>query len=148
MSTPQTGTDSSMPHADPCTIVIFGAAGDLTHRKLIPALFHLACDHCLSKSFRVVAVARHALDTESFRAQVRAGTEESREIRAFGESEWQAFAPRLEYFKADFSDTDCFRRLAERLDEIPAPIGSNRLLLARNGHKWRSIASTRGRCDV
>lgn len=127
MESSQTWTDTSMLHGEPCTIVIFGASGDLTHRKLIPALFHLACDQCLSKSFRVLAVARHDLDSESFRAQVRAGTAESKEIRTFSESEWQVFAPRLEYFNADFSDPDCFRRLAVRLDDIPSPVGNNRL---------------------
>jgi len=129
----QSEIDSAMPHGEPCTVVIFGAAGDLTHRKLIPALFHLACDHCLSKSFRVLAVARHALDSESFRAQVRAGTEESKEIRSFSDSEWQAFAPRLEYFHADFGNPDCFRLLAERLEQIPAPMGNNRLFYFATG---------------
>ena len=119
------------PDSDPCTIVIFGASGDLTHRKLIPALFHLACDRCLTRSFRVIAVARRGLDSESFRAQVRSGAETSKEIRAFSENEWQSFAQCLEYFKGDFTDPDIYRRLAERLDEqtddVPAPMGNNRL---------------------
>jgi len=133
MSNSQTRIDTSLPHGEPCTVVIFGAAGDLTHRKLIPALFHLACDDCLSKSFRVLAVARHDMDSDTFRAQVRVGTEASKEIRSFSDSEWQAFAPRLEYFHADFSDPDCFRRLAERLDKIPAPMGNNRLFYFATG---------------
>jgi len=119
------------PDSDPCTIVIFGASGDLTHRKLIPALFHLACDRCLTRSFRVIAVARRGLDSESFRAQVRSGAETSKEIRAFSENEWQSFAQCLEYFKGDFTDPDIYHRLAERLDEqtddVPAPMGNNRL---------------------
>jgi len=123
----QKQTKPSGPHADPCTIVIFGASGDLTHRKLIPALFQLACNRCLANSFKVIGVARNVLSSESFRAKVRAGTEESKETSAFSESEWQNFAPHLEYFNGDFTDPDTYRHLAERLDEIAAPIGNNRL---------------------
>lgn len=60
---------------DPCAVVIFGASGDLTERKLMPALFRLFCEGLLPESFAVVAVARSEMDSESFRQKVRAGIE-------------------------------------------------------------------------
>jgi len=127
MGSSQIQTDTAMPHGEPCTIVIFGASGDLTHRKLIPALFHLACDQCLSKSFCVIGVDREPLDSESFRAKVRDGTEASQEISDFSPAEWQNFAPRMEYLQGDFTDADTYLRLTGQLNNIPSPMGDNRL---------------------
>src|SRR5437879_12672185 len=56
---------------EPCTLVIFGAGGDLTRRKLLPALYHLRQDGLLSPSFAVIGVARERLDATSFRAASR-----------------------------------------------------------------------------
>lgn len=49
--TPEGRQPSALPHGEPCVVVIFGASGDLTKRKLIPALFHLACTGCLTDNF-------------------------------------------------------------------------------------------------
>src|SRR5882724_5928867 len=56
---------------DPCVMVIFGASGDLTRRKLIPALYNLGKHHLLSREFAVVGVARDAMTTEEFRAKLK-----------------------------------------------------------------------------
>jgi glucose-6-phosphate 1-dehydrogenase len=53
-ATPQPMAQLPLPKADPCVIVIFGALGDLTKRKLVPALFHLACSDCTSGQFKVL----------------------------------------------------------------------------------------------
>ena len=50
---------AALPHGEPCVVVIFGASGDLTKRKLIPALFHLACTGCLADYFLAIGAARN-----------------------------------------------------------------------------------------
>lgn len=114
-------------HGDPCVIVIFGASGDLTSRKLIPALFHLACDECLSKQFRIIGVSLDDWDSETFREKMRAGTEGSQEIRSFESHEWQRFATRLEYLSGDFNAADTFQRLSRLIESLPSPMAGNRL---------------------
>ena len=61
---------------DPCVVVIFGASGDLTERKLMPALFSLACEGLLPEQFSVVGVARSELDHDAFRAKTREGIQD------------------------------------------------------------------------
>ena len=56
---------------DPCVMVIFGAGGDLTRRKLFPALYNLATDNLLSREFAVVGLAREPMNTEQFRDKFR-----------------------------------------------------------------------------
>lgn len=129
MSSPMPGFDThaGQPPGDPCVILIFGASGDLTRRKLIPALYHLACEECRIPEFRIIGVSLEALDTAAFRERLRAGTEASREIRAFNAGEWQRFASRIEYLSGDFKDPETFRCLSERLDAMPAAMAGNRL---------------------
>ena len=62
--------------AEACTIVIFGAGGDLTRRKLVPALYHLLQDGLLPPTVAVIGVARERLDDASFRAAMQRGLEE------------------------------------------------------------------------
>jgi glucose-6-phosphate 1-dehydrogenase len=116
-----------LPQADPCVLVIFGATGDLTRRKLLPALFHLACEGCMAGAFHVVGVGRQVMDDDAFREHVKEGVAHSAEIAHFREAEWQAFAPRMHYLAGDFADPDTHRRLAEYLDHLPLPAAANRL---------------------
>lgn len=115
---------AALPQAEPCVIVIFGAAGDLTRRKLLPALFHLACEGCMAGPFEVLGVSRETLDDTAFRDHIRAGVIESAEIAHFDEAEWRGFARRLAYLSGDFADPGTYRRLAQRLSALPS---ANRL---------------------
>jgi glucose-6-phosphate 1-dehydrogenase len=119
--------DRILPHGEPCVMVIFGASGDLTHRKLLPALFHLACEGCMTGQFHIIGVARDALDAEDFRRRMRDGVSSSSEIADFDETQWQDFVPRLDYLHGEFSDPLTYQRLNEVLEQIPAPAGGNRL---------------------
>ena len=67
----------SLPKADPCVIVIFGATGDLTERKLMPALFRLTCEGCFV-DVRIVGVGRSELTDDEFREMVRQALVESK----------------------------------------------------------------------
>src|SRR5258707_8455146 len=83
---------------DPCVMVIFGAAGDLTARKLIPALYNLARAGLLSRNFAVVGVARAQKSDEDFRKQVANDVKEFCSERA-DDDLWEWFAGRFYYFR-------------------------------------------------
>ncbi len=110
---------ATLPTADPCVIVIFGATGDLTRRKLLPALFHLACEGCMTGRFQIVGIGRQAMSDEAFRDQLREGVAASAEIKHFKDSEWRGFAPRIRYLSGDFADPATHARLAALLDTLP-----------------------------
>src|SRR5665213_2619410 len=63
---PEPGKQSSITPADPCTIVIFGASGDLARRKLVPALYGLAAQNCLARRFAIIGFARTPMTDEAF----------------------------------------------------------------------------------
>jgi glucose-6-phosphate 1-dehydrogenase len=85
----------------PLTVVIFGASGDLTSRKLIPALFNLAQKGKLPPEARVVGVARSDYSDDAFRAHLKAKAKEILPGEQFSEEKWDAFAPRIHYVRAD-----------------------------------------------
>src|SRR6266404_3930023 len=97
-----------------CVMVIFGASGDLTKRKLIPALIHLAQENLLSKDFAIIGFAFDSMTTESFRAQL------SKEILQFtlgpvDEKLWQWFLDRIYYVQGDFADSAAYQRLKDQI---------------------------------
>jgi glucose-6-phosphate 1-dehydrogenase len=102
--------------AGPCVFVLFGAAGDLTKRKLVPALFNLVRAKLLPANFAVVGVSVDDLDVEEFRNQVTSflptGDEERDNL------EW--FRQRLFYERGDFGDANTFSKLRERLSAVDA----------------------------
>jgi glucose-6-phosphate 1-dehydrogenase len=102
---------------DPCTIVIFGATGDLTHRKLIPALYNIAADGELPPGVTVVGFARRPKTDEEFRSELEeAARKHSRqEVR---DELWKTFADSIFYHQSEFGDPAGYKSLAERLDKI------------------------------
>jgi len=102
---------------DPCTVVIFGATGDLTHRKLIPALYNIAVDGELPPGVTVVGFARRPKTDEEFRKELEeAARKYSRqEVR---EDLWKTFADSIFYHQSEFADPAGYKSLAERLDKI------------------------------
>ncbi|SCZ53367.1 glucose-6-phosphate dehydrogenase [Thiohalomonas denitrificans] len=117
----------ALPRADPCVIVIFGATGDLTRRKLIPALFHLACVGSMASQFQVVGIARQPMDDEAFREQLKKGVDRSDESGSFDEEEWRVFSQRLYYLQGDFADPQTHRHLADYLNGQSQFAAKNRL---------------------
>ncbi len=106
----------------PCSLVIFGGAGDLSRRKLLPALYNLALDGLLPASFGVVGFARTALDDSAFRERAREGVQRySRrplEARAWADVERSIF-----FVRGGFDDPDAYARLRERLEAIEPGLG-------------------------
>jgi glucose-6-phosphate 1-dehydrogenase len=101
-----------------CAIVIFGASGDLTKRKLMPALYRLAYDRRLSAGFAVIGVSRTPLGDEGFREKMREAVRGFSEDTKFDEDVWNAFARGLFYVAGDAGDAALFGRLGQKLAEI------------------------------
>jgi glucose-6-phosphate 1-dehydrogenase len=112
---------------EPTIIVIFGASGDLTKRKLLPALFHLEQVGLLPKEFAIVGVARRPLGDE-FAADMRSGILEFGGVTA-DEPHLEEFVKKVHYFAMNFDDGDAYARLKSELDGIAKAngIGGNRL---------------------
>jgi glucose-6-phosphate 1-dehydrogenase len=112
------------PGTPPVAIVIFGASGDLTQRKLVPALHTLACGGFLSKATRVVGVARSTLSDEAFRDRLYQGVVQySRSTPGICEM-WAHFAGRHSYLAGGYDDPETYRCLAERLAQLDAEAGT------------------------
>src|SRR5258708_34556501 len=98
----------------PISIVIFGASGDLTQRKLVPSLFNLFRKGRLPKVFRVVGYGKTAFTDEQFRAHLSSGIKEFASF-AYTRDEWSAFLPHLAYQPGSYTELSDFMRLAESL---------------------------------
>ena len=104
---------------EPCVVVIFGATGDLTQRKLLPTLAHLAHDHPLLERFSVVAFARRSLTHEQWRAMALESITKyiPKDDQLDAEAQ-RAFARNLFYCQSDFNDRDGYGRLADLLEDL------------------------------
>jgi len=113
---------------EPGIVVIFGASGDLTRRKLVPALYNLGLDRLMSGSGAMVGVARRDIPHEAFAEQLREGIEKHSR-RPLDQEVWQEAVPRISYVPTTFDDLDGYRRLGEHLDDIDRRLGTegNRL---------------------
>jgi len=114
--------------AEPCIIVIFGGTGDLAHRKLVPALFSLACQGQLARSFGIVGIARSDLSEEEYRKDLEKSVQ--KEISFAPEScAWDDFVSSVRYLAADFRDPSAYRKLSQLLAELELRLGTggNRL---------------------
>ncbi len=119
MSSQETGSQpvETAHVGPPCVLVIFGAAGDLTKRKLIPALYNLKQSNLLPDSFAVIGVARAEMNDGEFRRRL------SDEIGEFATDEvdpqyWKWLEERLYYLSGDFDDDQTFVRLNELLTKV------------------------------
>src|SRR6185369_6786862 len=107
-----------LPKADTCLLIIFGASGDLTKRKLVPALYDLACAGCMAPGFEVLGVSRTPLSDEAFRTQVHDSAIKSRDTRGFTDTCWSSFESRLHYFPGDINDREFYPKLKAKLEEM------------------------------
>jgi glucose-6-phosphate 1-dehydrogenase len=114
---------SANPTAPPCVMVIFGGTGDLTKRKLIPALANLASDGLLSKQFAIIGFSGDDYDTESYREML------TREIPKVSQTAidpkiWAWFTERIYYVKGDFQDAQAYQRLCHEVSEVDKQHGT------------------------
>ena len=109
-----------MPDSSPVQLVLFGAAGDLAHRKLLPALYDLDRENYLPASLQIVGADRKALDDAGFRSFACDAAETLGRFFPKDEdaADWAAFVDRVSYVQGDVMEAETFRRMAERLDAL------------------------------
>lgn len=112
----------------PCTLVIFGGTGDLTHRKLIPALYNLEHENLLSKQFAIVSIGRRAYSDEDYRNEMHLSTKSFSRFTV-NENVWNQFQSRLYYKQLDFTNKDFYCELNDYLLTVDQKhqTGSNRI---------------------
>ncbi len=108
---------------DPCSIVIFGASGDLTARKLIPALYHLHQDQQMPADFRIVGFARREKTDASWRQELREALDQFSRTKPVNDSVWNSFANHLAYCQGDLTDPNAYKNL----DQLLGSFGSGPL---------------------
>ena len=99
-------------------MVIFGASGDLTRRKLLPALYRLAQQRLVPSEFAILGTARHPQSDDEFRALRKAAIAEFGDDDSLDENAWQSFAKRIFYLGGDFTDAALYQKLKTKLEEI------------------------------
>src|SRR3989337_97213 len=101
----------------PTTIIIFGASGDLTQRKLIPSLFNLFRKRRTPKKLRIVGFGGTEFTDEQFRLHLRNGVQAHANYECT-EEEWEIFAPNLLYRSGKYAERNDFQKLAEHLANL------------------------------
>ncbi len=134
--------------ADPCTLVILGASGDLTARKIVPALYSLFRHKGLPEAFAIVGCARSPLDDEAFRNKMLLAVREDPRVNL---SEWESFAALLFYRVLDYEDPESFRGLARELkalDGVHGTLGNRIFYLAIPPGLYRGSARMIGQAGL
>ncbi|MEZ5405343.1 MAG: glucose-6-phosphate dehydrogenase [Verrucomicrobiia bacterium] len=103
----------------PFAMVIFGASGDLTVRKLMPALFHLYLEKRLPEIFQIVGFARRSKTDEQFRAEMKEGVKKFSRSEQWDENAWAEFESHVFYSVGEFPDASAYERLQQRLLMLP-----------------------------
>lgn len=99
------------PLTEPTVLVIFGASGDLTRRKIIPALYNLSLDHWLPAQCRIIGFARTEISRDEYLAQLRSGIDQFSRRGGTDDVHWRKFSAMLEYVAADYEDETAYRSL-------------------------------------
>lgn len=109
--------------AESCMVVIFGGTGDLSRRKLLPALYNLQFDGLLPDSLAVVGVSRQDLTSDAFRKKMREGVE-AHSRRPLDEKHWQALESGLSYVSNPTGSAEDYRRIVDHLDKVDRERGT------------------------
>jgi glucose-6-phosphate 1-dehydrogenase len=137
--------------AEPSTIIIFGASGDLTRRKLVPALHSLRCEGFVPEASQLLGVARSSMSDEAFRERLFGGVQSYARFQPGICELWPVYKDRLSYLSGDYDDPQTYRHLAERLAWCDAELGTegNRLFyLATPPALYPTIIEQLGRAGL
>ncbi|HLZ80486.1 MAG TPA: glucose-6-phosphate dehydrogenase [Ktedonobacteraceae bacterium] len=110
---------------EPCAMVIFGATGDLTHRKLLPALYNLALEHPLPAGFSVVGFARRPYSDDIFRQQALESINSYSRQKPVNPQVWDSFASGIRYLQSDFNDPKGYEKLTALLNTLDQERGTS-----------------------
>ncbi len=136
---------------DPSTFVLFGATGDLAHRKVVPALYQLWRTHLLPHEFVLLAFGRRPYTDDAFRDQLHAALVAFSRVQPVDETAWRQFSERIVYQRGDFDDPASYDALAARLDALDRERGTrgNRLFyLATQASAFAEIIAQLGRVGL
>jgi len=106
---------------EPFSIIIFGASGDLTARKLIPALYHLYKDKQMPDAFRIIGFARREKTDESWRQELRAALDQFSRTKPVDEKIWAEFSKSIFYCTGDMTESAAYTRLEQQLSSFGQP---------------------------
>lgn len=137
--------------AEPCTVILFGASGDLAKRKVIPAMYDLAVHHSLGPRYAIVGFARTPMTDDVFRTCAGDAAKTISEVGPIDPKEWADFASNLYYSPGDYKDQEAYAKLARRLAEIEAAknLGGNRLFyLSTPPEVYPNIVEQLGRAGL
>lgn len=107
-----------------CILVIFGATGDLTSRKLMPALYNMAREGQLPSHFACVGFARREKTHETMRQEMREAVNQYSRVRPVNDEVWNAFSGQLFYHRSEFDEEEGYERLRELLDKLDVQFGT------------------------
>jgi glucose-6-phosphate 1-dehydrogenase len=111
-------SQEQLPTGDSCVLIIFGASGDLTKRKLIPGLYNLSCQGCMNPEFEVLGIGRTPMSSAEFRRKTGGAAAKSKDTRDFSESGWTDFEKRLHYREDDINNPNFYAQLRNRLAQM------------------------------
>jgi glucose-6-phosphate 1-dehydrogenase len=111
--------------AEPCTVIIFGASGDLTKRKLVPALYRLVQERLVPAEFAIVGLARTEMSHDGFRDKMKEAVAQFSEAKQVDEEVWQSFAQGLYYLPTDIGNAEHYQKLGALLDRIDGERGTS-----------------------
>src|SRR6202171_5408298 len=135
-----------------CTIVLFGASGDLARRKVLPALYDLAAHNGLAhQQYAIIGFARTGMTDENFRSTAAEAAKSISEVGPIDESAWNDFAQNLFYHSGEYHDPQSYTKLAIRLRELESErrIPANRLFyLATPPEVYPAIVEQLGRAGL
>jgi glucose-6-phosphate 1-dehydrogenase len=112
------GTRGQIEPGRRVSVVIFGATGDLTKRKLLPALYALRCEGFLPEHFSLIGNSRTERSDDVFRGEMRAAVDEFSRLGKIDESTWSDFAANMHYVQGALEDEGTFERIRQKLEEI------------------------------
>jgi glucose-6-phosphate 1-dehydrogenase len=101
---------------EPCSIIIFGASGDLTARKLFPALYQLFKDKQMPPDFRIIGFARRDKTDDSWRSELRSALDKFSRTKPVDDQVWQEFSQHVFYCEGDLTDTAAYEKLGKQLN--------------------------------
>jgi glucose-6-phosphate 1-dehydrogenase len=104
--------------AEPCTVILFGASGDLAKRKVVPAMYDLANHQALGPQYAIVGFARTPMTDESFRSALGDAAKTMSEVGPIDPKKWNDFAGNLQYHAGEYGNADDFSKLAKHLEEL------------------------------
>jgi glucose-6-phosphate 1-dehydrogenase len=133
--------------SDSTSIVIFGASGDLTHRKLLPALFNLFRKKRIPENFQILGFATRAWDDDKFRAEMEAAATQFCSYD-YSYDEWLEFEKHLFYLSGNFSSQDDFQALADRLKQLEPGPSDRMFYLATAPRFFLQIVQTLGQLGL